>query len=213
MARHGIDVSGSAQGAVTWKDTFQHLSNLGERPFVVAKLTQGISFPDKHGVQNVQDAKEAGFEVAVYHFGTANQDGAGQGQWFAKNVAPLADLLGITLTDGTVVKAFFDLEDDAPAGSVWTSHPLAERVARVGHCLQEMDSALAGTRTGIYASRLWFHDVFGDTDWSGRPLWAAEPGASAPQAFGKWSKVAIWQHSFQGVVAGVPSAVDLDVLV
>ncbi len=154
--------------------------------------------------------------MAAYHFGRADADGGEQGKAFATQVGAVVDLLGITMTDGSKVRAFFDLEDEVDSrlgiNSIWANVGQAERVDRVSNCLGEMDKAYQEL-TGIYTSPGWFDQVFPGADWSGRKLWIAEPGASRPRTCGQWPKVSVWQYSWQGSVAAIRSGLDLDVLV
>ncbi len=215
MAQFGIDVSDNNRG-IDWGAAFAALQaqSGGSQPFAIIKLTEGTGHVDSYGVANVNGAVAAGFEVAAYHFGRADQDGGRQGQLFAKHVTPLLGSLGITLGDGSTVSTFFDLEDTPSEGSIWGNLALSERVQRVGNCLGEMDAVLpSGQLTGIYTSPGWFNDTFPGVDWSGRNLWIASWGTSSAGTCGQWVTAAIWQYADQGVVAGVGSGVDLDQLV
>ena len=216
MPRYGIDVS-HHDGQIDLHAAFAFLAAKSSgTPFLIAKLTEGTDIIDAQSEHNILGGKSVGFEVAAYHFGRADLDGTQQGQHYADAVQPYVDQLGITMSDGAVVKGFFDLEDDDNNhASRW--EPLGLRVAipRVGHALVEMDAVL-GSLTGIYTSPGWFNGVFGNTDWSHRVLWEAIPGHVSPVSCGAWGKNAgVLQYSWTGTVDGVDHAkgTDLDVLV
>jgi GH25 family lysozyme M1 (1,4-beta-N-acetylmuramidase) len=214
--KRGIDISDN-QTITSWPDVYKSLKNEseGEEPFVVIKLTEGNKFADPTARGNIRLALAAGFKnLAVYHFGRADIDGTLQGEFFAGAWHALVGIVpGISLLDGTVVKAFYDLEDTPSEGSVWEDEAKATRVARIGHTLAFMDDA-TGVATGIYTSGGWFNGDFSGTDWHHRPLWLARWGAEAPGTCGLWPSPLVWQYSASGTVRGIEGSgnVDLDVL-
>ena len=77
----GIDVS-HHNGWIDWKKVSAN-KNI---KFVYVKATQGVGYQDPMFRRNVKDARNAGFEVGVYHFFTKKSSGKKQFEYFKKTV-------------------------------------------------------------------------------------------------------------------------------
>lgn len=184
--------------------------NAGYR-FVFVKATEGLGFVDRYAEQNAHRAKDAGFAVGMYHFGTATDDGSAQAEHFLSTTESYRDILGGDVDGVRICPATFDLEQQ-PSGRDWPSLDLGTRVLRVSNFLREVDGEL-NERTQIYCSPGWFNSTFPGVDFSGHPLWVAQYGVPAPRNCGAWKEHRVWQFDEYGSVPGIGErSVDLDVI-
>lgn len=163
---------------------------------VMLKCSEGDSYLAPKFQPNYQKALAAGLKVGAYHFMRAAKaaDAAAEGRWFAKCVAGLDLALGAAL----------DIEHE---GVNWDGVKLSAGKARelVQRFWQEFGAA-ANTKW-LYASKDYFLRFLHHDELAQYPRWLANPSRLAFDL-----PLKMLQYSWEGEVAGVPKAVDLNVL-
>lgn len=187
---YGIDVS-HHQGPIDW----ERVASAKLWRWACAKVSQGASFIDPRGAENLRGASAAGLEVGAYHFADGVRPPSDEAEHFQAQLASIG-----------VVPSWVALDVEGP-------------FARGGQNGREwvLDWLRHFPRALLYTSaRIVREKRLGDL--SGlAPLWAprysthdtggAQPGTSP------WPNWSIWQYSDRGQVPGIGGDVDLDVRV
>jgi lysozyme len=173
--------------------------------FALIKASDGASYRDPKFLENVLGAKNAGLEIAAYHFLRPTTQAIDQANNFLAqiNAAGGPDVFTI----GTAV----DVEDPDDAPGSWNPLSQQERIDKAGHWLQAVEPTF-DFKPMIYCIPGWWARNFGLAgDFSDHPLWAASPGADPDLTGTTWASYAVWQYSFIGSVAGIGhKSVDLN---
>lgn len=185
----GIDVS-HYQGAIDWAK-----ARAAGIVFAYIKSSEGAATEDSLFRQNWTNAKQAGVLRGAYHF-----------YRFADNPIVQADFVLAQLgADRGELAIAVDVEESvSPVNLQTTVKVFCERVLEV-----------TGQRCAIYIGNWWWTPtrIGGPQAWvKDYPLWIAfwstGPAPTIPKDWPAWS---FWQHSNSGRVAGIGTAVDLDV--
>ena len=196
VARTGLDVS-EHQGIIDWDAVasdgvdfaFVRLGNRGN--------TEGNLFLDNYVSYNLEGARAAGLEVHAYFFSQATTaDEAAEEAAFAVDTAADNGLAGCYLA--------YDLEPVSGRTLGMSSDAMAE--AADAFC-EYVESC--GYRPMLYGNR---GDLvlFGEEACARWPVWLAQYTEGNPESP---CDFAVWQYASDGVVAGVPAAVDLNIWV
>lgn len=181
-----LDVS-SYQGLVAWEEVYA----AGYRVAAV-KVSEGLDVADAQAYRNVTQARQAGFEVFVYHFAHPSNSPAAELRWFLEHARGL-------VRPGDYPPAL-DLE-------VAEGHSWEYLNGWKAHFLAGVDDAIGIGHGATFYSYLSFLERM--TLWPERPVWGAAFTPVKPAAASGWS---LWQHSATGRVPGITGNVDLDVV-
>ncbi len=186
FAVEGIDVS-HHQARVDWP----RVAAEGFE-FAYIKATEGADHADTRFRENWTAAREAGLVRGAYHFFRPRTSAAAQAEYFASTVelrpGDLAPVLDVETLDGVA-------RTDLITGM------------RTWLYLAEIRY---GVRPVIYTSlKFYYRHLAGHFD--DYTYWIARYGTREP-ALSAGAEVAIWQYGDRGVVAGIGSGVDLNVL-
>ncbi len=183
----GIDVS-HYQGTVSWPDVRQ-----AGIEFAFAKATDGLTWTDPQFAVNWQQMQAAGVLRGAYHFFEPTDDATGQAQFFLQTVQLVAGDLPPALDVETAASS---------ATALWDG---------VATWLQTV-AAATGVQPFLYLDPTFADENQAPASLAAYPLWIADYGVVQPTLPAGWSGWTIWQNSETGVVQGIESAVDLDVL-
>jgi MYXO-CTERM domain-containing protein len=199
----GVDVS-DGNGTIDWAQVKG--SGVG---FAYMKATQGTTFTASSFARNWSGTVANGVLRGAYHFFDPTLDGVLQAQHFLAVMGPLQPgdlppMLDAECPDG----------DDRCLGYAGGTGiaPAATIHQRMVDFLDTVEAA-TGRRPGIYTYPSYFSgNGVVDTDFAADPLWLANLSPvngcfSVPQA---WSRAAIWQYGWHGVVPGISGEVDVD---
>ncbi len=184
----GLDVS-HFQGTVDWQQVAQ-----AGYAFAFIKATDGITYTDPMFAANWSGAKAAGLLRGAYHFFEANDDPQQQAENF---------LNAVTLEPGDLPPVL-DVESSATSGQVAT----ATIIQNIAAWLQAVEQATGLTPILYTNSGYW--NSLATTALSSYPLWVAEYGVTSPTLPLGWTSWTFWQLSQSGQIAGISTAVDLD---
>lgn len=183
----GIDVS-HHNGAIDW--TRVAVS------FAYIKATEGANYTDPRYYANVAGAKDAGVPFGLYHFFKPNGNAVAQAAHF---LSQAGDLTGQLLP-------MLDIEE---RGTMSWEQLAASALAWLRHVRSQ-----TGVAPGVYLNGEYAKHIGNALRAEAPVLWFAAPAATEPaaKAFPPWPAWTIWQSSFKGTVAGVPShgATDID---
>lgn len=190
----GIDVS-HHNGRIDWP----RAASSGLR-FSVAKVTQGDSFKDPRGWENMVGARLAGLRSGAYHFLDMDSTPERQAHAFVEAIrtnggAMAVDILALDLEDESSARLWGD--GAGPAALAW---------------LQLVEAA-TGIAPWVYVSPAFAERThLDDVPELGRfPLWVAMwTTRDAPVVPAPWREWVAWQHSHKGRVPGIGGAVDLN---
>lgn len=154
--------------------------------FVISKITEGCTFIDKYGVNNVANTKSNGLIAGAYHFARFRDEStaAQEANFFKANCPSNVDFVVL------------DFEQQC-SGDMTAA------------CLTFLDSISSLAPAFIYCNPNYIK-LHLNSSITKYPLWIANYGVSSP-AVPLWGKYAIWQYSESGSVDGIYGAVDLDV--
>lgn len=188
----GIDTS-VYQGNVDWKAVKQ-----SGRQFAIIKATEGNYGKDKEFARSWAQAKQYGLIRIAYHFLRSNIDGAQQAAYHHAYVRSQGRF---SIGDGCMID-HETMDGASPALALANAELFATEM---------MDETQCGM---LYYSGFYFwHDALGNPSSSilaKCPLVEASYGAK-PITIQNWPNgLTIWQYSDNGIVPGVPVAVDLD---
>lgn len=180
---HGIDTS-HHNGDIDW-----HRVHNSGFVFAFVKATDGLDYLDPTFVDHFAKVQKAGILRGAYHFYETNDDGAGQADWFIKNV---------TLEPGDLPPVV-DIERIKP--------PVAGNLReQFGIFLTKLEQHY-GRHPIIYTGRkFWEHAM--REHFPRNQLWIAEYGVDEPTIPVEWTDWSFWQYTEELTVPGVPTAVD-----
>jgi len=205
----GIDVF-DGQGAIDWPS----VRDAGVE-FAFIKATQGTYDTQATFAANWAGSAGAGVVRGAYHFFDPTEDGASQAAHFLSVVgasaSELPPVLDIECPDGDADCLGTGSAGDASAADIRTR--MLAFLGAVAHGL--------GRTPLVYTYASYFADNGIDTTgFEAYPLYLAwipasgdavgDAGLPCLDVPAPWSTAAFWQYSFQGAVAGIPSAVDRD---
>ncbi len=193
----GIDVS-EHQGAIDWNAVasdgidfaFIRIGNRG--------ATEGAVYLDERYVENMTGAREAGIPVGVYFFSQAIT---------AEEALEEADFVLAMLGDAEL--AYPIVYDHEPVAGIEGRADGLSREQMTENALAFCTRiAEAGYEPMVYGNK---RDIarFDLSQLEGIDVWFAEYGAATPSGQFDFS---IWQYANDGTVAGVSTAVDLNIL-
>lgn len=190
--RHfGIDVS-------EWQDSidFEKVKEAGCE-FVMMRL--GFSHGDKLTLdkefkENIRKAKEAGLPVGIYLFSYQNNE---------EDLRKVLDLLFEELGDTPLeLPIVFDWED------FWDFQDYQMSFQELNHLYEVFEEVVKehGYESMLYSSKYYLQEVWTDND--EHPIWLAQY-TDWPSYKGKYQ---IWQLTDSGLIDGIDTYVDLDIL-
>lgn len=192
----GVDVS-SHQGSIDWQAVADDgidfaIVRVGNRGY-----TEGTLSVDELFAQNIDGAAAAGLETGAYFFSQALS---------ADEAREEADLVLEQLA-GRQVDLPIAYDHESVADSAGRANQLAgEDLAVCARAFCERLEA-AGYETMVYGNKQDIARFEGDT-LDDRPRWLAEYGVAVPTAQFDFT---IWQYTNNGSIAGIDTAVDLDI--
>lgn len=166
----------------------------GSQDFAMVKATEGSTYTNPFYEEDVRQALAAGLKVGAYHYARPAGDPLAQARHFAQQIknAPgqnLPPVLDLEVAEGLSPVAL----------QAWTRAFLVEL------------ERLTGKRPMIYTYRYFWSDHMGNTkQFAEYPLWLAAYQNHAPSPVGGWNKLAMWQRSASGRVAGINTPVDMN---
>lgn len=176
----GVDIS-NWQGDVD----ISKIKNAGYS-FVISKITEGTTYVDKYGRQNIDNTKKSGLIAGAYHFARfQNKDQAIEEADFFKQNCP-----------SNVDFVVLDFEQQC-SGDMTDA------------CLAFLDSISSIAPAVIYCNPSWIDEHL-NSNITKYPLWIANYGVSTPKT-PIWGTYAIWQYSDNGQVDGIDGATDVDI--
>lgn len=161
---------------------------------VIHKATQGKSYVDPTFATAKKDVPAAGFLWGAYHFGTGDEPGKDQAEFFLNTVKPDAQTL-----------CAIDFETN-PTGTQMTLAEMLDWIATVEQA--------TGRPPVVYGGKsLLFTDIASSPEpaLAKCPLWIAQyTSAAAPSAIPQqvWTTWALWQYTETGTVDGITVNVD-----
>lgn len=181
----GIDVS-SHQGDVDWAQV-----KASGQTFAFAKATQGNTYVDPMGQDNLTAARAAGLIVGAYHYYMTDDEPQSQFDNFSANATLLSgDLPPVVDIEAMAQNSLPDLQKNLQS-------------------FLEMLEKRYGVKPIIYSGENFANGNL--TGFGAYPLWIAEYETSQPPAVPSgWTSWTFWQYSQSGSVAGVTGDVDLD---
>lgn len=186
---HGIDVS-RYQKNISWKEVEKMEVKNIRIGFAFMKATEGVDRIDPTFRRNWVKAEDAGIAKGAYHFFLPSKSAKAQAENFIETVrlkaGDLPPVLDIEQTNGRSAK---EIKQKAKE---WL----------------RIIEAFYGTKPIIYTNAV-FYETYLQDEFDEYPLWVAhylQP--VAPRIGRRWQ---FWQHSEQGRVNGINSAVDFNV--
>lgn len=166
----------------------------GSQDFAMVKATEGTTYVNPFYKEDVRAALNAGLKVGAYHYARPPGDPLAQARHFANLIKQvpgqnLPPVLDIEVSEGLSPIAL----------QIWTRAFLVEL------------ERLTGKKPMIYTYRYFWGDQMGNTkQFAEYPLWLAAYQSDAPGPVGGWDKLAMWQRSDSGRVAGINAPVDMN---
>jgi lysozyme len=184
----GVDVS-KYQGSIAWGQV-KSAGNV----FAIARVSDGLNYPDSYFTTNWNGIKTAGLVRGVYQFFRPGQDPVAQANLLLTKVNALGGLKAGDLAP------VLDLEttDGVAASTI---------VARAKTWLTKIEQA-TGRRPIVYTAA-FMSSVLG-SNFGAYPLWVANYETTCPTMPTGWSNWKMWQYSSTGSVAGISGNVDVN---
>lgn len=182
----GIDVS-KYQGAIKWPAVQQ----AGVR-FVFVRVSDGVDVLDERFAENWAGAKAAGLLRGAYQYFRPSADAQAQARLFLSTVG--------------VLRA----GDLPPVLDVETLEALPAKTVVEGIRTWLDLVARRSRRTPILYTNVATWTALGAPDLGARPLWIARWSSECPAPLSGFAQWHFWQHSSEGKIAGIDTAVDLD---
>ena len=162
--------------------------------FAFVKATEGGDWINPHYVKDIQAANVHGLKTGAYHYARPAGDAKTQAANFATQIAlapnqTLPPVLDIEVSEG---KSASQLES-------WIEEFTSE--------LKRLTNRTPMIYTYKY---FWMGEMGNTTRFSEYPLWLAAYQDTAPDPVGGWDKLAFWQRSGSGRVAGIETDVDMN---
>ncbi len=188
----GVDVSGHQHPTLNGID-WDAVKSDGQS-FAFVKATEGFGYINGHFVEDANRAAAAGLKVGAYHYARPSEDPIRQAAAFAAQLAlvpnqTLPPVLDLEVSEGL----------NADQLAAWTRTFLTEL------------ELLTGRKPMLYTYKyFWLGEMGNTTEFSEYPLWLAAYQDQAPEPVGGWDKIAFWQRSGSGRVAGIATDVDMN---
>lgn len=191
-APSGVDVSGNNHMSLRGIDWDAVKSDGQSYAFV--KATEGVGFVNNHFVRDANAAAAAGLKVGAYHYARPARDAKQQAASFASQIA---------LVPTQTLPPVLDIEVDEGLS--------ADQLADWIDTFMTEVKSLTGRTPMLYTYKyFWMGQMGNTTRFSEYPLWLAAYQDTAPDPVGGWDKLAFWQRSGSGRVAGIETDVDLN---
>ena len=186
---YGIDVS-HHQGKIDWNKVAES-SALNGYPvrFVIMKATEGSTFTDPEYLDNIRDAREAGFVCGVYHFYDPSVSPDKQAEHYINTVK---------LQKG----------DLAPVVDVERSGRSSGDLQRELSVFLGLLESHYGVKPIIYASTKFRRRHLNSTTFDRYPFWVAHYYVVRPETAKPWI---IWQFTDHASVEGINGHTDFNV--
>ncbi|MBO6077501.1 MAG: glycoside hydrolase family 25 protein [Bacteroidaceae bacterium] len=186
---YGIDVS-HHQGKIDWSKVAE-LSALNGYPvrFVIMKATEGSTFTDPEYLDNIRDAREAGFVCGVYHFYDPCVSPDKQAEHYMNTVK---------LQKGDLV----------PVVDVERSGRSSGDLQRELSVFLGLLESHYGVKPIIYASTKFRRRHLNSTAFDRYPFWVAHYYVVRPETVKPWI---IWQFTDHASVEGINGHTDFNV--
>ncbi|MBR4810129.1 MAG: glycoside hydrolase family 25 protein [Bacteroidaceae bacterium] len=186
---YGIDVS-HHQGKIDWNKVAES-SALNGYPvrFVIMKATEGSTFTDPEYLDNIRDAREAGFVCGVYHFYDPSVSPDKQAEHYINTVK---------LQKG----------DLAPVVDVERSGRSSGDLQRELSVFMGLLESHYGVKPIIYASAKFRRRHLNSTAFDRYPFWVAHYYVVRPETAKPWI---IWQFTDHASVEGINGHTDFNV--
>ncbi|MCG7259728.1 glycoside hydrolase family 25 protein [Corynebacterium aurimucosum] len=191
-APSGVDVSGNNHASLRGIDWDAVKSDGQSYAFV--KATEGVGFVNNHFVRDANAAAAAGLKVGAYHYARPAGDAKQQAASFASQIA---------LVPTQTLPPVLDIEVDEGLSA-------AQLEEWIDTFMTEVE-ILTGRTPMLYTYKyFWMGQMGNSTRFSEYPLWLAAYQDTAPDPVGGWDKLAFWQRSGSGRVAGIETDVDMN---
>ena len=186
---YGIDVS-HHQGKIDWHRVAL-VSSMNGYPvrFVIMKATEGSTFTDSEYLDNIREARAAGFVCGVYHFYDPGTSPDKQAEHFINTVK---------LQRGDFVPVV-DVER--------TGRSSADFQRELLQFLKILE-AHYGVKPVIYASAKFQKRHLGSPSFEGYPFWVAHYYVNHPETEKQWR---IWQFTDRARIEGIGEYTDFNV--
>jgi len=186
---YGIDVS-HHQGHINWNQLAA--SSRGKEfpiKFVVMKATEGSTFTDPDYLNNIREARAAGFVCGVYHFYDPGTSPGKQADHYINTVK---------LVKGDFVPVV-DVERTGRSSGDLRRELLVFLRALESHY---------GAKPIIYASAKFRRRYLNDPEFDGYPFWVAHYYVSRPETDKPWR---MWQFTDHATIEGIGEYTDFNV--
>ncbi|MBE7364870.1 glycoside hydrolase family 25 protein [Corynebacterium aurimucosum] len=191
-APSGVDVSGNNHASLRGIDWDAVKSDGQSYAFV--KATEGVGFVNNHFVRDANAAAAAGLKVGAYHYARPAGDAKQQAASFASQIA---------LVPTQTLPPVLDIEVDEGLSAGQLEEWIDTFMTEV--------KTLTGRTPMLYTYKyFWMGQMGNSTRFSEYPLWLAAYQDTAPDPVGGWDKLAFWQRSGSGRVAGIETDVDMN---
>ncbi len=191
-APSGVDVSGNNHASLRGIDWDAVKSDGQSYAFV--KATEGVGFVNNHFVRDANAAAAAGLKVGAYHYARPAGDAKQQAASFASQIA---------LVPTQTLPPVLDIEVDEGLSTAQLEEWIDTFMTEV--------KTLTGRTPMLYTYKyFWMGQMGNSTRFSEYPLWLAAYQDTAPDPVGGWDKLAFWQRSGSGRVAGIETDVDMN---
>lgn len=186
---YGIDVS-HHQGVIDWERVARSsVENGYPIRFVIMKATEGSSFTDPDYLDNIADARKAGFVCGVYHF---------YDPWTSPEKQAAHYINTVTLKKGDMVPVV-DVERSGRSSADLRKDLLVYLKAIESHY---------GVKPVIYASSKFRKRHLNDSAFDAYPFWVAHYYVVRPGTDKQWR---IWQFTDHATVDGIREYTDFNV--
>lgn len=175
--------------------------------FASIKLTQGNYYASPAAAGQITGGRNAGIAVGGYHFADPNQSAVANADKFAARAAAVGVLAPSSFLP------MLDVENDETDGIVWTA---SAANAFIPNWISEFRAATGVRRVAVYANLSFWQTLLRPAAWADEDvfLWLAlyngDPGDTSPFSH---PRLALHQHTSQGVVPGSKGLLDRNVTV
>lgn len=186
---YGIDVS-HHQGKIDWENVaLSSAANGYPMRFAIMKATEGSTFIDSEYLDNIRQARKAGFVCGVYHFYNPGASPEKQAEHYINTVK---------LLKGDFVPVV-DIERSGRSSGDLQRELLVFLKALEAHY---------GVKPLIYASTKFRKRHLDNAEIDGYPFWVAHYYVSRPETDRPW---VMWQFTDRASVTGIDGYTDLNV--